>query len=518
LKTKHEARTTTALTLVAFFGLQVFAEPSLSTMNTWKSMMSQGELCESKHDYINAIQSFRQAASYALKNALPPHCFETSLCRQTSDEVLVNYIARANADCDNLMRLIEKEKANETLDADLEVWVQNLANAYQSNLKPETREQCLLKLCHIIKVLYGEKNKEYKNARALLGKYYESQHGQGVKAARIQTSSDEDGIRQAELNSDPLKRGFNLNQLAQHCRVTGELDRAKTADLQLVKMAKTSPQIADGLSTYYASLGTIETAQGNLAQGKNYFAMAIKECLKFRGNKQKEGLATGSLKALVDAVKTDKNPQIPNLAGDELEQLLAVQKAISSDPRGQYTLNRLLGSVLHEEHKFEESDKHMERAIEIAKLPNSMVSNDIPGLYMQLATSQVARGQIENSNETFAKALSGVPNKTGFDATRILIFWGGLAAEQKRFPLASEKLNLALKNAEGLPTQKRGTLLIDALHGLAAAAIYRHAKESELRPILLRRYNEVQLQRKINSGLGPDFFQQLNDKFYNRDK
>jgi hypothetical protein len=76
----------------------------------------------------------------------------------------------------------------------------------------------------------------------------------------------------------------------------------------------------------------------------------------------------------------------------------------------------------------------------------------------------------------------------------------------------------ALKNAESLPVQKRGTLLIDALHGLAAAAIYRHAKENELRPILFRLYDEVQLQRKINSGLGPDFFQQLNDKFYNRGK
>jgi hypothetical protein len=53
-------------------------------------------------------------------------------------------------------------------------------------------------------------------------------------------------------------------------------------------------------------------------------------------------------------------------------------------------------------------------------------------------------------------------------------------------------------------------LLIDALHGLAAAAIYRHEKENELRPILLRRYDEIQLQRKINSGLGADFFQQLN--------
>jgi len=517
LRTKNLKAALALAVTAATFGLQAFAAPQ-TAIDEWKTTMSRGDLSETKHDHRNAIRAFREAVSLAETQKLPDKYLTTALCRQTGSEVRLNLNthAQSDSDCERLMSLVKAQKANKTLDPDTEVWVLDLANAYQANETPSTRENCLLKLCLITKTLYGENNKEYKNARTLLGKYYEN--GQAIKAAEIQTSGDEDRIRQAEINSDPLQRGFNLNQLALHCRVTGELDRAKIADLQLVKMAKTYPQIADGLPTYYASLGTIEMAQGNLAQGKSYFAMAIKECSKFKGNKKKEGLATGSLKALIETVKTDKNPQIPNLAGDELGQLLAVQQAISSDPRGQYTLNRLLGGVLQEEHKFEESDKHMERAIEIAKLPVSMVSNDIPGLYMQLATSQVARGQIEKSNETFAKALAAVPNKTGFDATRILIFWGGLAAEQKRFPLAVEKLNLALKNAEGLPAQKRGTLLIDALHGLAAAAIYRHAKENELRPILLRRYDEVQLQRKINSGLGPDFFQQLNDKFYNRDK
>jgi tetratricopeptide (TPR) repeat protein len=512
LKTKYEARTVTALAIVAFFGLQAFAAPPTS-METWKSIMSQGELYESKHDYVKAIQSFRQAASYAEKNALPAHCFETSLCRQTADEVLVNYIAQAGADCDKLMSRIEKEKANKTLDAELEVWVQNLANAYQSNLKPKTREQCLLRLCQIIKVLYGENNKEYKSARALLGKYYEAQHGQAVKAAQIQASSDEEGIRQAEINSDPLQRGFNLNQLAQHCRVTGELDRAKIADLQLVKMAKTYPQIADGLSTYYASLGTIEMAQGNLAQGKSYFAMAIKECSKFRGNKQKEGLVTGSLKALIDAVRTDKNPQIPNLASDELGQLLAVQQAISADPRSQYTPNRLLAEVLNDEHKYEESDKHMERAIEIAKLPNSMVSNDIPGLYMQLAMRQASRGKIGKSNESFAKAITAEKNKTGFEGTRILIFWGGLALERNDLSLATEKLSIAAKQAEALPITKRGTLLIDSLYGLNMMGIRSHNPEIE-KSCTMRLIPEINTQIALNNNLGPNFWQKLKrDRF-----
>jgi hypothetical protein len=69
LKTKHEARTKIALSIVAFLGLQAFAEPPALTAG-WKALMSQGELHETKHDYKSAIQTFRQAASYAEKNSL----------------------------------------------------------------------------------------------------------------------------------------------------------------------------------------------------------------------------------------------------------------------------------------------------------------------------------------------------------------------------------------------------------------------------------------------------------------
>jgi tetratricopeptide (TPR) repeat protein len=490
---------------LASFGLASFASAPAS-MDNWKSIMSRGDLYQVQHNHASAILSYREAAAFAAQNNLPANCSEMAICREAAVEVQSSLIAQANANCDKLMVLVAREKANKTLDPDLEVWVLNLANAYQANLDPHTREQCLQKLCLINRVLYGENNKEYKNAKALLGKYYE--HDQPLRAARIQTTVDQDGALQAEKNSDPMTQGFMLNQLAMHSRMTGDLERAKKADLQLLEMAKIHPQIADGLPTYYASLGTIELAQGNVAGSKSYFARAIKEGSKIRGNKKKEAVVSPSLSALVDSVKTDKDSKFPNLAGDELTQLLAVQRAVSAEPRAQYTLNRLLGEVLQEEHKFEESEKHIERAIEIAKLPRSMVDRDIPGLYMQLATYQAARGQIAKSNELFAKAFAEESNKTGFDATRILVYWGGLANNRSDFTLAEEKLGLAIKQAKALPRAQRGTLLLDALFG-SIPAKQKKGELKEVQQIWVEIVAEQSFQRTLNSGFGPNFFHRL---------
>jgi hypothetical protein len=492
---------------VATLGPQAFASPA-TQMDTWKSMISQGELHETKHNHTNSIQSFEQAALFAQQNQLPARCFELALCRQTAVEVQANLIARANAHCDKLMPLIARELAKKTLDPDLEVWVLNLANAYQAHLEPQTREKCLLKLCQINKVLYGENNKEYKNARTLLGKYYEN--GQAVKAAQIQSVAEADNAKQAELNySDPMTRATNLNQLALHYKISGKLEEAKKVELQLLELAKTSPGVADGIPAYLAFLGATTLAEGNEPESNGYFARAIKACSKFRGNKQKEGIAAGCLSSVTDSVKFDKNPQIPDLAIKELKQLLNVQEAISADPRGQYTLNRLLSESLNAEHKFEESDKYMLRAIEIAKLPVSCVDKDVPGLYMKLALLQSSRpGQMDKANQSFAKALESEKNKTGYQPALIYLYWGAKARENGYFPLASDKINVAMKYAQALPSQNRGTILADAL--IILSAIQKHdGKDKEVPLTVQKSTDEIQIQRRLHSQLGPDWFHRM---------
>lgn len=506
MKTKYGAKIKTAIGLVAIFGLQAFAAPG-TPMDTWKSMISDGELQEAGRNHTKSIQSYEQAATFAQQNRLPARCFEMALCRQTAVEVLANLIPRANAHCDKLMALIAQEKANKTLDADLEVWVLNLANAYQAHTDPQTREQCLLKLSQINKVLYGDKNREYKMGQELLGNYYQknqTDQTSQLKAAQIQITKDEDRLKQAEQASDPFSKGYFLNDLASLYRTTGQLDRAKSADLELIKMAKTNPQIADGLVGYYASLGSIEFAQGNVSQGKTYFDLAAKQGLKIKGNKQKVAIASVALDGLTKSAKSNKSD-----ASTLLKELLSVQEAVSADPRGQYTLHRMLSEVLQEEHKYDESDTHLERAIEIAQLPASLVEKDISGLYMKLALNRASRpGQMDKANAAFAKALECEKDKTGYQAALINLYWGAKARENGQFALATDKLNVALKDAQALGPEKRGTILADAL--IIVSAVQKHdGKDKEVPITVQKSTDEIQLQKRLGTKLGPDWFHRL---------
>ena len=498
---------TAAKTTLAIFLMASFTHPAFgAATETWKSLLSEGDLCETKHEHQKAIQTFDQAANFAERNKLPSKCLELALCRQAAVEVQANKIAHANAHCDKLMGLVAREKASNTLDPDLEVWILNLANAYQANLNPSTREQCLQKFCMINKVLYGENHKDYKNARAALAEYYE--RTQPLKAARMQESANKDALVYDQTSSDPMVQGYALNQLAMNCRMTGNLEKARDANLQLLKLAKTSPQVADGTITYYASLGTIELARGKEAESKCYFDKARQEGSKIRGNQKKEALATGSLNVLADKVRLDKNTKYPNLLSNELASLLTIQQSISADPRTQYSLMRILGEALYVENKLDDSEKCLKRAIEIAKLPASMVSKDVPELYTQMATHAAIHGQIARSNELFKKALAAETDKKGFGATRTLVYWGGTANNRGDFSLAREKLLFAMKQANDLSAETRGTLLLDAAWGVIPALKHFDQTDhmNEIQKVVVA---EQRLQRRLNTGLGPNFFHML---------
>lgn len=485
-----------------------FARPSFgAATDTWKSLLSQGDLCETKHQHRKAIETFDQAANFAERNKLPSKCLELALCRQAAVEVQANAIASANEHCDKLMTLVAREKATNTLDPDLEVWILNLANAYQANLTPLTREQCLIKLCAINKTLYGDNHKDYKSARAALADYYRQTQPQ--KAAKLEESFSNDALLQVQKNSDPMAQGYILNQLALNSRMHGDLEKARAADLQLLKLAKTSPQVADGTAVYYASLGTIELAKGKVAESKNYFTRARLEGSKIKGNKNKEMLASISLATLISKVKSDRNPRYPHLAGDELTELLSVQQTISADPIAQFNLNRILADVLQDEKRFVDCDKNMARAIEIAK--HSIVKDNcsVPALYTRWATFLAHRGQSAKSNDLFAKALASEPNKKGFGAIVVLINWGDAASKRADFHLSQEKFDLAIKQATNLPPQTRGTLLLDSLAGLLAALQKNGGNENSINKLKTALSAEQGLQRKLNTGLGPNFFHML---------
>jgi hypothetical protein len=493
------------------FGSQAFAT-SLSTVEAWKTTMSQGDLYETKHEHLKAIQSFGVAVSMAEGEKLPAKYLTTALCRKTESELRQNLVNRANQDCDQLMSLVQLQKTNHTLDPDTEVWVLDLANAYQAHEAPDTRESCLLKLCMINKVLYGENNKEYRNARALLGKYYEL--GQTVKAAQIQSVSEAAVANQAKQSSaDPMGQAATLNQLALHNKIAGKLEEAKIAELRLLDIAKTNPGVADGTPAYYACLGCIALIHDKKQESQDYFSKSAKACSKLKSNKQKQVIVTGLLSRLADSVKFDKNPQIPDLASKELRQLLILQQTLSDVPEGQIGILGTLAEALSNEHKLDEACECLSQSIALAARQKASIAQLIPELYMHLAQIRGSQKRTVEMNEAFSHALKAETDKVGFHATKVLVFWGCITLECNNLKLASEKLNLAAKQADALPVKDRGTLLIDSLYGLRAISVLNHDKKKET-SLVLKLIPEINAQIALNSNLGPNFWHRLQrDRF-----
>jgi tetratricopeptide (TPR) repeat protein len=478
---------------MAILGLQASAAPP-PAIDEWKTIMSQGDLYETKHDHIKAIQAFSAAMVLAEAKKLPPKYLTTALCRRTGSEVHQNLITQSNSDCERLMNLVKVQELNKTLDPDTEVWVLDLANAYQADENKTTRENSLLKLCMINKVLYGENNKEYRNARMLLGKFYEQ--GQTVKAAQIQSVAEAASVRQAGQNSDPMTQATNLNRLAMHLKISGKLEEAKKAELQLLEIAKSNPGVADGIPAYYAYLGSIALVQNNEPESTGYFAKAIKACSKFKGNKQKEFVVTGLLSGLVD------------LEVKELKQLLSVQEQMNAVPDGQYAILRALADALSRENKPDEACKCLTQAIAIGARPKSMIAKDIPDLWMHIALIRNSQSRSADANEAFSRALASEVDKACFHATKVLVFWGCLAYQRNDLALATEKLSIAAKQAQALPTAKRGTLLIDSLYGLCMIKI----REKDLKAnqeFMSKLIPETKEQVALNSNFGPNFWQKL---------
>ncbi len=473
--------------------------------------MSQADLFETKHSYAQAIQSFGEAVRLSETRKLPAKYLTTALCRRTSSEVRLNLIPQADADCDRLMRLLTDQKANHTLDPDTEVWILDLANTYQAHEDPNTREDCLLKLCLINKTLYGENNREYRNARTLLGKFYEQ--GQTVKAARIQSDNEEAAIRHSEMASDPATRASILSRLALHDKIAGKLDEAKKVELQLLEIAKTTAGVADGIPAYYAYLGCISLVQNREAESRDYIVKSIKACSKVRGYKPREDAVYGLLNGLIDSIKFDKNPHVTNLASKELKELLSVEQAVSNIPERQYGTLRMLADTLSAEGKPDEACEYLKKAIALASRPKSPVASDLSDLWMRIALIRNGQGKATDANAAFTRALVVEQEKTGFHATKVLVFWGGLAYQREDLALASEKLSVAVKQAEAIPLEKRGTLLIDPLYGLCMIKI--RAKDLKANQELMSKLiPEINQQIALNNNLGPNFWNKLHrDRF-----
>jgi len=474
-----------------------------SPFQEWQNLMVEGSSYKLKGKYERAVWFFTKGVDLAREKKLPAKCLPIALCRETEAEVLNTQLVSADIHSKEIIQLVKQQSEAKTLESEISVWLVDLANAYQNyNKDPRDREDCLKHACLLKKLTFGAAHKETVDCMMQLANYYvdQKQIEQAVKVLETLEIALE-----KKYGKNPSALGDMINQLAIKCKTEHKYEQAKQLEMRVIKMANTKTgSLKAGLPAFYLFLGMNAAAQGKVLENKGYFNVAKKQCSRIKGARQKQD-AKKYLTLLIQPSWLDRQQEKLALAEAEFKQILSVQEMIFRDPREYYGALSLLAGTMHDEDKFEESGKCLLRAISIAKLPESYVAKDLPDLYMRLATDEFGLRKIEKANQTFVYALTLETDTSGPHTVVILFWWSRLLQNKGMFSLALEKLNAALKIVTDLPIEKRGTLKADILSMLSEIETH-FGRKGEAKLLSQQSSEEIQIQRKIGSKLGPDIF------------
>ncbi len=125
----------------------------------------------------------------------------------------------------------------------------------------------------------------------------------------------------------------------------------------------------------------------------------------------------------------------------------------------------------------------------------------------RLAIYQNSSQKSKKANEAFSNALKAEKDKKSFHSALVLFWWGYFLRDSQQ-SLAIKKLNEASQIARTLPVEKRGTVLSDAI--MVQSYIEGHnGRKREQQSLIQQSTVEIELQKKLKSKLGPDFYHRL---------
>jgi tetratricopeptide (TPR) repeat protein len=491
---------TTALMLPAMAGPLV---------GHWSSLMMKGSSAESERDFNLAIQQFKEAVEFARSDKLGNNYVEQSLARESRAEMLGGYGNESEKTFSELIRLAQDDKATRGfIPQEAQIWLLDLADAYISHFDPRFRETCLRNGTNLRILVLGTKHKDTIAALFQLKEYY-LDHGKFSLADRVfqdlAKGSSNDPAQRKQYAIDSL----NLSALSFYSK--GNFKVAENCELYVIDSAlKCRGKVLAGLPAFYSLVGAADLAQGKTSGGKQHFQKALSVCNALRTPKDKQD-ATTYIRQLSAALTGGENQKDPAVAEVELKHILALQRLISNDPNFPYGTYNLLSIVLNDEHKTNEAEQYLEKAISIARGPNNPNKKEVPELYLRLGIYQrPSSREIDTASKTFAQALDAEPDKTGFHAILVLFWWGKHVREERNdVKGAFEKWNQALREARALPLEKRGTLVADTLV-IIANSLRRSGDRKDAESLEKEALEEIQLQKRINSNLGPDHFKLLS--------
>jgi tetratricopeptide (TPR) repeat protein len=306
--------------------------------------------------------------------------------------------------------------------------------------------------------------------------------------------------------------GKDLLQLAIDCYRQGNYKASTDMLKQLIKFANTRKgSVWLGVPVFYVFLGTNMLAQENSFQMNECFAKAIDAASTIKGHITEAGKRT-FVESYAEPVRFStippNMPKLHYIREIELKKLLAVIQIVGTDHNFESMVLNALSGDLYCEGKLSEGDDCLERAVKLADLPNTdeSLKLQLPERYLTLAIHRSELKQTTRANESFAAAFQKEADKKGFHAATVLFWWAFELKANGQSKQAMMKSDMALKIARALAPEKRGTILADAL--LLLSSFDDH--KSEARLLIEESSKEIELQRKIRSDLGPDFYHRLS--------
>ena len=436
-------------TLIAASQLEVCATP----IEDWQKITLDGSARKLDGQYDAALQLYTKALNFAENNKLPPKCLPISLCRLAGVEVLTSKIAEADQHFHRIVDIIRQQKEAGTLDPQVVFWVSALSDEYLGNKLPKTRETCLRHACCLKALIYNDSNKECLGCLNKLADYYIEQ---GNTDQAIHYLMIIEKIIETKSGKDPDRLGDRLHHAAIFSETNHKYEQAKKLELAVIELAKkSSGYLNAGLPAFYNFLSLSAYIQNKITESKEYYQMALDSCPKIKNSRKKE--------FMLHAVQYFHSPNYEKISWAmkefELKQQLKLIKAMSNGLEWQYIPYNLLHTVLAKEGKSDESEKYLLKAIAAAKVPGTFWVKDLSQLYLDLAISKGFKKQMSEANQAFINAVKSEVDKNGLHPISILYWWGLCLQYNKQYPLAFEKLNLALKKVKAFPPEARGMQL-----------------------------------------------------------
>jgi tetratricopeptide (TPR) repeat protein len=485
-----------------------------SPESAWSQLYKEGEHALFIGDYQTAERAYGSALELLKRSGDHSARLKFTLEKLTRSFLLDNDLKSAEVTYSQLRELIKTGDHSSKLEQVFLVDLKELANAYERKWNRYHDQKCLEHSLELLEVASGEDDAKSVEEMVTLSRAYinEGQVEKGIDLLKRATSASEKKFGKNQTGLDD-----NLFRLAMECQVHENYKSANQIAMYLIRMANADKgSLRVGLPVFYVFLGTNTLALGNKVQANECFAKAIEE-----GSKLKRGMPERdkvrfvqsyaqplclSTVAWGDRPRASKNGPLVEI---ELKQIISATDATTADLDFISSVCNRLSTTLYAEGKLSEADRCVARAIALAKRPNASeyARREIAEMYLRLALQRAHDPRMEKANEDFSEAVKAEEDKNGFHTTLVLFWWAFELKENGQPTSALMKLKTVVKMSRPLPAEKRGTILADAL--MLLSVLIDQRDKSQLKSLTEESSREIELQQKIGSKLGPDFYHRL---------